>query len=142
MSSLSPRVFLANYRRTPHGYKVTLWIALSLVTATIVFLIVFLTASSIISGHRETRFCTITSVVDATDAGQAPLADGKPSWKVATDCGGTLYIDPDATHQTATEAIALAQSLEIGREFRLSIQGSLLNPFTISAYLLAATPVG
>ena len=100
-----------------------------------VFLGVLGVASHDINGQYGTYSCTVTNI-----SADAPLRDGNPAWKVVTSCGGTLYIDPDATHQTSQQATALARSMSPGHRYALTIQGVLRNPFAISSYLLAASP--
>jgi hypothetical protein len=103
-------------------------------------LVVFLLGSAVVSheinAQRETRTCTMVSLGSAG----RPLLDGKPSWKVVTSCGGTLYIDPDATHQSGAAATTLAESLTPAQSYVLTIQGELGNAWAISSYLLAARP--
>lgn len=104
------------------------------------FLVGTMVISNKINATREARTCTIEQVLTPGQGGGRALFDGKPSWLIKTDCGGTLYIDPDATGQTAAEATELAGSLQPGQKYKLKIQGQLDNKFTISSYLLSATP--
>lgn len=108
--------------------------------ALLTFIIGAAAISSHINANREVRTCTVEQVLAAGQGGGRRLEDGKPSWLIKTDCGGTLYIDPDATHQTAAEATQLQESLQPAVRYHLTIQGQLGNRWTISSYLLAAAP--
>lgn len=91
--------------------------------------------SANLNSRHETDVCTVRSVQwDPTRLGAA-------AWDIGTDCGGTLHIDPGAIGQTVPEATALANSMTPGNLYRLTIQGTLRNPYGISSYLLAARPV-
>jgi hypothetical protein len=90
--------------------------------------------SGTLNARHEVDVCTVSSVT------YDPSRSGAPDWDVATNCGGALYIDPDATGQLLPAATTLADSMSPGHVYRLTIQGTLGNPFDISAYLLAAAP--
>lgn len=109
---------------------------LVLVAALVIFLAVTAVRSHNLNAKRQVLTCTITR----QPARRTLRDEATPSWRVYTSCGGTLYIDPDATNQTSADATVLVNSLRVGGKYRLTIQGQLGNKADISSYLLAATP--
>lgn len=104
-----------------------------------IVIIVFLAVTGITShvlGARTSEYrCTVKSVSEAS------LRDGRPAWHLGTTCGGTIYIDSEATHQTVAQAKSLASDLRTGQRYELTVRGVLHNPLGISAYLLNAKTV-